>query len=54
MELVGATAIEDKLQDEVGETIATLKKAGMTHYLITIKNIFIFLINNNFQIVNYA
>ena len=29
MELICATAIEDKLQDEVGETIAILKNAGI-------------------------
>ena len=29
LELVGATAIEDKLQDDVGPTIATLKQAGI-------------------------
>lgn len=27
--LVGATAIEDKLQDEVGETILSLREAGI-------------------------
>lgn len=28
-ELLGGTAIEDKLQDKVGETISNLKKAGI-------------------------
>jgi P-type E1-E2 ATPase len=34
-ELVGATAIEDKLQDEVGETIAFIKKAGIKVWVLT-------------------
>jgi magnesium-transporting ATPase (P-type) len=34
--LVGATAIEDKLQDKVGETIAALKKAGIKVYFFII------------------
>ena len=29
LELVGATAIEDRLQDDVGPTIAYLKAAGI-------------------------
>ena len=33
--LVGATAIEDKLQDKVGETIACLKKAGIKVWVLT-------------------
>jgi P-type E1-E2 ATPase len=33
--LVGATAIEDKLQDKVGETIASLKKAGIKVWVLT-------------------
>lgn len=35
MELVGATAIEDKLQDEVPVTIAKLKEAGMKVWVLT-------------------
>ena len=35
MDLVGATAIEDKLQDEVGETIAKLKMAGIKIWVLT-------------------
>jgi magnesium-transporting ATPase (P-type) len=35
MLLVGATAIEDKLQDEVGSTIAFLKKAGIKVWVLT-------------------
>jgi len=33
--LVGATAIEDKLQDDVGETIDFLKKAGIKVWVLT-------------------
>lgn len=33
--IVGATAIEDKLQDEVPETIATLGKAGIKLWVLT-------------------
>lgn len=33
--LVGATAIEDKLQDEVGETIGLLKEAGIKVWVLT-------------------
>lgn len=33
--LLGATAIEDKLQDDVPETIDTLLKAGMNFWLLT-------------------
>ncbi len=33
--LVGATAIEDKLQDEVGDTIAFVKKAGIKVWVLT-------------------
>jgi len=33
--LIGATAIEDKLQDEVGSTIAFLKKAGIKVWVLT-------------------
>lgn len=33
--LIGATAIEDKLQDGVPETIATLKEAGIRFWMLT-------------------
>ncbi|EGR33523.1 phospholipid-translocating p-type flippase family protein, putative [Ichthyophthirius multifiliis] len=32
---IGATAIEDELQDEVGETIEILKKAGICFWILT-------------------
>jgi P-type E1-E2 ATPase len=35
MELIGATAIEDKLQDEVGETISFMKSAGIKVWVLT-------------------
>ena len=35
LELVAATAIEDKLQDDVGPTIATLKEAGIKVWVLT-------------------
>ena len=35
LELIAATAIEDKLQDEVGPTIANLKKAGIKVWVLT-------------------
>ncbi len=35
LRLIGATAIEDKLQDEVGDTIAFLKKAGIKVWVLT-------------------
>ncbi len=35
MELVGATAIEDKLQEDVGETIHHLKQAGIKVWVLT-------------------
>ena len=35
MELTGATAIEDKLQDDVGFTIAILKEAGIKVWVLT-------------------
>jgi len=35
MELVGATAIEDKLQDEVDGSIDLLKKAGIKIWMLT-------------------
>jgi len=34
-ELVGSTAIEDKLQDEVGDTINDLKRAGIKVWVLT-------------------
>ena len=33
--LLGATAIEDKLQDEVGETILNLREAGLKVWVLT-------------------
>ena len=35
LELLGGTAIEDKLQDEVGETIEQIKKAGIKVWVLT-------------------
>lgn len=35
LELIGVTAIEDKLQDEVPEAIATLIEAGIKVWMIT-------------------
>lgn len=35
MELVGATAIEDKLQDDVPQTIANMIAAGITVWVLT-------------------
>lgn len=35
LDLVGATAIEDKLQDEVGDTISFMKKAGIKVWVLT-------------------
>lgn len=35
LELIGVTAIEDKLQDEVPESIATLIEAGIKVWMIT-------------------
>lgn len=35
LKLVGATAIEDKLQDQVGETIGFLKDAGIKVWVLT-------------------
>jgi len=35
LKLVGATAIEDKLQDEVGETIGFIKEAGVKVWVLT-------------------
>ena len=34
-ELVGTTAIEDKLQDDVGRTIYDLKRAGIQLWVLT-------------------
>ena len=33
--IIGATAIEDKLQDQVGETIEVLKQAGIKVWVLT-------------------
>ena len=33
--ILGATAIEDKLQDQVGDTIHSLKEAGMKVWVLT-------------------
>ena len=35
LEILGATAIEDRLQDEVGDTINVLKKAGIKIWVLT-------------------
>ena len=35
--LMGATAIEDKLQDGVPESIATLSKAGIKIWVLTVR-----------------
>lgn len=35
IDLVGATAIEDELQDEVKETIKSMKLSGMTFFILT-------------------
>lgn len=35
LRIVGATAIEDKLQDEVETTIAALKDAGILFWVLT-------------------
>ena len=35
LELVGSTAIEDKLQDEVADTIKFMKKAGIKVWVLT-------------------
>jgi P-type E1-E2 ATPase len=34
-DLVGSTAIEDKLQDEVADTISFMKKAGIKVWVLT-------------------
>ena len=33
--IIGCTAIEDKLQDQVGETIAALRLAGIKVWVLT-------------------
>ena len=35
MELVGSTAIEDKLQEEVSETIVAFKQCGIKVWVLT-------------------
>ena len=35
LELIGATAIEDRLQDEVADTIQFLKSAGIKVWVLT-------------------
>lgn len=35
LELVGATAIEDELQDDVIQTITDMRLAGMTFFILT-------------------
>lgn len=35
LELIGSTAIEDKLQDEVADTIKFMKKAGIKVWVLT-------------------
>ena len=35
LNLIGSTAIEDKLQDEVGKTIKDIKKAGVQIWVLT-------------------
>ena len=35
MEFVGITAIEDKLQDDVAQTIRTIKDAGIQFFILT-------------------
>ena len=34
-DLIGSTAIEDKLQDEVGKTIYDIKRAGVQLWVLT-------------------
>ena len=34
-DLIGSTAIEDKLQDEVGKTIFDIKRAGVQLWVLT-------------------
>jgi len=33
--LIGSTAIEDKLQDEVGEVISSIREAGVRFWVLT-------------------
>ena len=35
LDLLGGTAIEDKLQDQVGETIQLIKQAGIQVWVLT-------------------
>ena len=35
LECIGATAIEDKLQDNVGDTISFIKRAGVKVWVLT-------------------
>jgi phospholipid-transporting ATPase len=35
MELIGSTAIEDRLQDEVADTIQFMKRAGIKVWVLT-------------------
>jgi P-type E1-E2 ATPase len=35
LELIGSTAIEDKLQDEVADTIKFMKRAGIKVWVLT-------------------
>jgi P-type E1-E2 ATPase len=35
LELIGATAIEDKLQDQVADTIKSIKSAGIKLWVLT-------------------
>jgi P-type E1-E2 ATPase len=35
LNLLGGTAIEDKLQDQIGPTISSLKEAGMHVWVLT-------------------
>lgn len=35
MEMVGGTAVEDRLQDEVSETIVMMKDAGIKFFILT-------------------
>ena len=34
-DILGATAIEDRLQEDVAETISTIKKAGIKFWMLT-------------------
>lgn len=35
LNIIGATAIEDKLQDQVGETIGAIRQAGIKVWVLT-------------------